>query len=129
MSYLSVQVLTNIDCNPEEIPYDNSSFVNNFRDILEKFCYHEKFIRVTKFWAVGFNKKLFEIDESSVKPSFQVIDQVTNEDKAIDELTIRASFDFEFNEEIPPKSTFKIKVKMGNFEKYKPKESDFENIF
>ena len=42
--------------------------------------------------------------------------------------TIRSSFVYEFDNEIPPNSTFKIKVKIGNFEKYKPKESDFENI-
>ena len=129
MSNFSLQVLSNKDCIPEEIPADNSSYANNLSDVLERNCNLEKLIRARKSLATKFNKKLFEIDISSVKPFFKVLDQVTNEDKAPEDLTIRTYFDYEFDDEIPPKSTFKIKVKMGNFEKYKPKESDFENIF
>lgn len=125
MINFSENVLTN-QCNfQEQNPYDNSSFRKDFHILLERILHYEKPIEHMQ----KRRKVVFIADISSVRPSFKIIDQLTNKEEEIQPPKIDFIFDYEFVEDIKPKNKYKIKVKIETIKKYIPDESDFEDLF
>ena len=72
----SESLVTNKSYSQEEGPYDNSSFKKKFYIPLDRILYDENTIKRISKWR----KAVFISDISSVLPSFEIIDQLTNKE-------------------------------------------------
>lgn len=129
MENFSAQVVSNLDYNPKNLSFGKI-------DQYEENCQDRYNIIFSKKNSLKYSKKtffkcrlpLFDIDISTVYPSFQIIDKMSKINENFNSFKFNDMISFDFEEEIPPNESFKIEIEIGKYEKYKPDKSDFKNI-